>query len=201
LIFAVACLRRKKAPANLPLENFLESFITAVRYVRYAPGILVVMARNILFALFISVIPALLPVVGLKELHLDPSNLGLVFTSMGVGSVVAAVSILSWARSRLSSNSATVMANVLVAVVFVPIAIIREVMVPSWTEHLLEQERMTTSEQNIVDKAWALHVGEKPPEMRHFLCVNRQLQTRHHPVTRPSAMPEAPLSVDRVDLD
>jgi hypothetical protein len=27
---------------------------------------------NILFAFFISVIPALLPVVGLKELHLDP---------------------------------------------------------------------------------------------------------------------------------
>ena len=47
------------------------------------------------------------------------------------------------------------------------------------------------------DKAWALHVGE----MRHFLCVNRQLHSRHHPVTRPSAMPEAPLSVDRVDLD
>jgi hypothetical protein len=76
-----------------------------------------------------------------------------------------------------------------------------EVMVPSWTEYLLEQERLTTSEQKIVDKAWALHVGEKPPETRHFLCVNRELHTRHHPVTRPSAMPEAPLSVDRVDLD
>jgi hypothetical protein len=75
-----------------------------------------------------------------------------------------------------------------------------EVMVPSWTEYLLEQERMTTSEKKIVDKAWALHVGEKPPETRHFLCVNRELHTRHHLVTRPSAMPEAPLSVDRVDL-
>jgi Transmembrane secretion effector len=30
-----------------------------------------------------------------------------------------------------------------------------EVMVPSWTEYLLEQERMTTGEQKIVDKAWA----------------------------------------------
>src|ERR1700758_4623365 len=38
LIFAIAQLKRKKAPSNLPLENFLESFITAVRYVRYAPG-------------------------------------------------------------------------------------------------------------------------------------------------------------------
>ena len=36
-----------------------------------------------LFALFISVIPALMPVVGLKALHLNPSQLGLLFTSMG----------------------------------------------------------------------------------------------------------------------
>jgi hypothetical protein len=61
-----------------------------------------------------------------------------------------------------------------------------EVMVPSWTEYLLAQERMTTSEQKIIDKALALHVGEKPPETRHFLCVNRELHTRHHPVTRSS---------------
>jgi len=44
LIFAIAQLKRKKAPSNLPLENFLESFITAIRYVRYAPGIQVVLA-------------------------------------------------------------------------------------------------------------------------------------------------------------
>jgi hypothetical protein len=30
-----------------------------------------------------------------------------------------------------------------------------EVMVPSWTEYLLEQERMTTTERKILDKAWA----------------------------------------------
>ena len=125
LIFTIAQLKRKKAPSNLPLENFLESFITAVRYVRYAPGIQVVLARNILFAFFISVIPALLPVVGLKELHLDPSNLGLVFTSMGVGSVIGAIFILPWARSKFSSNSVTILANVLVAVVFLLMAVVR----------------------------------------------------------------------------
>src|SRR6516165_8320754 len=370
LLTAVNHLKVYRAPSNLPLENFVESFVTAVRYVRYAPGIQIVVARNLLFAFFISIIPALIPVVGLKELHLDPSNLGLVFTCMGAGSVVGAVFILPWARSKFHTNTVTVLANVLVAVVFFMMATIREpklflvaaglagtawtmaaselwvagqrampgwargrmnatvimaaqgamalggiiwgssvskwgatstllaacvlqlaslaaqfwlsidftrqldfelapvagsshklihipaphdgpvsihidfevdrtrgkefletmrevrlihlrngafswrlhedlgrlntyrieVMVPSWTEYLLEQERMTTSEQKIVAKAWALHVGEKPPETRHFLCVNRELHTRHHPVTRPSAMPEAPLSVDRVDL-
>jgi Transmembrane secretion effector len=76
VIFAVAQLPRAKPMSNLPLENFTESFLTAIRYVRYAQGIQVVLARNVIFSFFISVIPALLPVVGLKELHLSPSSLG-----------------------------------------------------------------------------------------------------------------------------
>src|SRR6516164_11381935 len=66
LLISIHRLRHPKPPSNLPLENFLESFISAVRYVRYAPGIQVVLARNLLFAFFISIIPALIPVVGLK---------------------------------------------------------------------------------------------------------------------------------------
>ena len=49
-------------PAKLPSESFSESFGTMNRYVRNAPGFQVVLARNFLFALFISVIPALMPV-------------------------------------------------------------------------------------------------------------------------------------------
>jgi hypothetical protein len=29
------------------------------------------------------------------------------------------------------------------------------------------------------------------------LCVNRELHTQRHQVARPSAMPEAPLTIDR----
>ncbi len=118
LLVAIQRLKRPKPASVLPLENFVESFITAIRYVRYAPGIQIVLARNLLFAFFISIIPALIPVVGLKELHLDPSNLGLVFTCMGIGSVIGAVFILPWARAKFSSNSVTLFANVLVAIVF-----------------------------------------------------------------------------------
>lgn len=118
LLIAIKRLKRPKPASVLPLENFVESFITAIRYVRYAPGIQVVLFRNLLFAFFISIIPALIPVVGLKTLHLDPSNLGLVFTFMGIGSVVGAVFILPWARGKFSSNSVTLFANVLVAIVF-----------------------------------------------------------------------------------
>ncbi|MBV9488212.1 MAG: MFS transporter [Verrucomicrobia bacterium] len=368
LLFAIVRIKRKKGAANLPLENFLESFLTAIRYTRYAPGIRIILARNILFAFFISIIPALLPIVGLKVLHLDPSKLGLVFTCMGIGSVTSAVTILPWARGRFSSNAITVFANLLVVTVFLLMALVRnpgwflvaaalggaawtmaaaelwvagqrampswargrmnatvimaaqgavalggviwgaatstwgvtptllvaavllalslipilfwlsidftgqldvepvsvpghshrlihvphphdgpiavtiefqinratgrdflatlrdvrlihlrngafswrlhedlgrlntyriEVTVPSWTEYLLEQERLTKTERETIDKAWSFHVGPNPPETRHFLCVNRELHTRHHLVTRPSSMPEAPLSIDR----
>jgi len=118
LLIAIKRLKRPKPASVLPLENFVESFITAIRYVRYAPGIQVVLFRNLLFAFFISIIPALIPVVGLKTLHLDPSNLGLVFTFMGIGSVIGAVFILPWLRGKFSSNSVTLFANVLVAIVF-----------------------------------------------------------------------------------
>jgi MFS family permease len=367
LLIAIHRLRHPKPVSNLPLENFLESFVSAVRYVRYAPGIQVVLARNLLFAFFISIIPALIPVVGLKELHMNPSDLGFVFTSMGVGSVFGALFVLPWTRARFHSNTVTVFANVLVALVFFLMATIRdpklffvaaalagtawtmaaselwvagqrampswargrmnatiimaaqgamalggiiwgtsvsmwgikwtllvacilqlatlllqfwlsidftgeldfepapiagashklihipaphdgpvavmidvevhgtlgrevlevlrdvrlihlrngafswrlhedlgrpntyrvEMMYPSWTEYLLMQERLTKSEREIIDKARSFHVGEKPADFRHFLCVNRELHTRRHLVTRPSAMPEAPLSIDR----
>ena len=108
------------------MESFLESFVTAIRYVLYTPGIQIVLARNLLFAFFISIIPSLIPVVGLKELHLDPSDLGLVFTSMGIGSVLGAVFILPWARAKFHSNTVTVLANILVAIVFFLMGTIRE---------------------------------------------------------------------------
>jgi Na+/melibiose symporter-like transporter len=47
----------------------------------------------------------------LKELHLDPSQLGYLFTAMAVGSVAAAVWIM--ARARLSPNKLTFYANTL----------------------------------------------------------------------------------------
>jgi MFS family permease len=126
VIFALLQWKSVKAESEFPLENFVESFANAIRYVRYAPGIQVVLARNILFAFFISVIPALMPVVGLKELHLQPCSLGLLFTCMGAGSVFGAVFVLPWARQKLSSNASTVLANLLVAVVYLLMAFVRQ---------------------------------------------------------------------------
>src|SRR5438132_2761383 len=35
LLVAIKQLKSRQAPSNLPLENFVESFVTAIRYVRY----------------------------------------------------------------------------------------------------------------------------------------------------------------------
>ena len=113
-------------PAKLPSESLLKSFGTIIRYVRSSHGFQVVLARNFLFALFVSVIPALMPVVGLKVLHLSSSNLGLLFTSMGAGSVVGAVFVIPLLRARLSPDCLTLSANLLLVVVYVLMALIRQ---------------------------------------------------------------------------
>ncbi len=128
VVVILALLQRKgpEAESAFPVENFLESFSTAVRYVRYSPAIQVVLTRNILFAFFISVIPALIPVIGLKELRLRPCSLGLLFTSMGAGSVLSAIFVLPPARKRLSSNTLIVMGNLLIVLVYVLMAFVRQ---------------------------------------------------------------------------
>ena len=95
----------KPTVAKLPLESFFEAVTSAIRYVRYSQGIRVILFRNALFSLFIAIVPALMPVVSLKELHLGPSHLGLLYTSMGIGSVLAAVLILPWARAHFSPDT------------------------------------------------------------------------------------------------
>jgi len=128
-LLVVVATRQWKQPtllAKLPSESFFESFATINRYLRNEPRFQIVLARNFLFALFISVIPALMPVVGLKVLHLSSSNLGLLFTSMGAGSVVGAVFIIPWLRARFSPDSVTLSANSLLVLVYVSMALVRQ---------------------------------------------------------------------------
>jgi MFS family permease len=66
--------KRAQPQPRRGLENFFDSFLKAIRYVRYAPELQIVLARNALFALFISAIPALIPVIGLKSLHLNANS-------------------------------------------------------------------------------------------------------------------------------
>jgi Na+/melibiose symporter-like transporter len=128
-LLVVLAIRQWKQPtvrAKLPSESFFKSFGTTIRYVRYEPRLQVVLARNFLFALFISIIPALLPVVGLQVLHLTSSQLALSFTSMGAGSVFGAVFVISWLRARFSPDSVTLSANLLIVLAYLLMAFVRQ---------------------------------------------------------------------------
>src|SRR6516225_5778612 len=112
MFLAILQWKRPKVQSSLPLENFFESLTTAIRYVRYSPGIKILLARHALFSFFISIIPSLMPVIGLTELHLPAAHLGYLFTSQAVGSVISGAFIIPWARARYSPQRITTFANV-----------------------------------------------------------------------------------------
>jgi MFS family permease len=125
VFFAVVTWKRKTVLFDTALEGFFDSLTGAVRYMQYAPGVRIVLLRNFIFGLLIGATPALLPVVGLKALHLDALHLGFVFTCMGLGSLAGAVLILEPARKRLKPNQMTVLAGIVLAVSYALMAEIR----------------------------------------------------------------------------
>jgi hypothetical protein len=118
-----------KGVSPAAMENLFESFATAVRYVRYAPGMQVILVRNILFSLFIAAIPALLPVISLKNLHVSALELGLLYALMGVGSVTAAAFILPWGRAKFKPDTLSRLAAYLLVLVILSRAFVRQTQV------------------------------------------------------------------------
>ena len=108
-------------------ENFTESFITSLRYARNSQRMRIILFRNALFSLVISIIPALLPVIALREMYLSAAQLGLVFTCVGVGSLLGAVMALPYLRPRISANAITSIAMAIVAGVLIAMAFIHQV--------------------------------------------------------------------------
>jgi MFS family permease len=108
-------------------ENFTESFISSLRYARNSGRMKVILFRNVLFSVVISVIPALLPVVALRELNSSAGQLGLIFTCVGIGSLVGAVFVLTFLRQRISPNAIISTAMVIMISVLLAMAFVRHV--------------------------------------------------------------------------
>jgi len=100
--WAILQWKRPKVQSSLPLENFFESLTTAIRYVRYTPGIKFFWPGSAIFSFLSLLFPSLMPVVGLKELHLKASHLGYLFTSNGRRLSISGAFIIPWARARYS---------------------------------------------------------------------------------------------------
>jgi hypothetical protein len=132
LVFVVVALviwklRPHQAPSAELRENLTESFISSLRYARNSRRIKIILFRSILFTLVISIVPALLPVIALRELKCSAAELGLVFTSVAIGSLLGAVLALPHLRQRFSANAITLLATAIAALALFGMIFVRHV--------------------------------------------------------------------------
>jgi MFS family permease len=119
--------RPRRGPAKPPAGagDLRRSLAEAFHYARGSAEVRTVLARNFLFALFVSAIPALMPIIALKELRLEPAMLGLLFTCMGTGSVLGGLVLHGWARRYFSTNRLTFGGSALLAAIYLWMALIQ----------------------------------------------------------------------------
>jgi hypothetical protein len=163
VILALLRWRRPIEPSHrAPVENFFESFASAIRYVRLTPAIRVVVLRGALFGLFIAVIPALVPVVGLKKLYLGVSHFGLLLTSKAIGSVLGAVFVVPRVRARFYSKCRHDPG-------------MRDVRF-SLLPHRVHQSIL--GERESWDEVRRLHHAQGAPEIRHYISRGYEILSR-----------------------
>jgi MFS family permease len=127
LMIGLVILRWRPRPAqpNKQPESFKESFVGSLRYAVHSQRIRIVLFRNFLFSLAVCAIPALLPVVMLKELECSAAILGLAFTCVAIGSLTGAAFLLPYLRERISPNAITLAATGIMVAVLLAMAIVR----------------------------------------------------------------------------
>jgi MFS family permease len=108
-------------------ENFTESFVSSLRYARNSQHMKIILFRTVLFSSVISVIPALLPVIAIRECACSAAQLGLVFACVGAGSLGGAVFVLPYLRRRVSPNAITSMSMAIMVATLLSMAFIRQV--------------------------------------------------------------------------
>jgi MFS family permease len=125
--YAVMQWRPRQIPSTRLRENFTESFVSSLRYARNSKHMKIILFRNVLFSSVISVIPALLPVIAIRECACSAAQLGLIFACVGAGSLGGAVFALPYLRRRVSPNAITSMSMAMMVAILLSMAFIRQV--------------------------------------------------------------------------
>jgi MFS family permease len=125
LVFAaIPSLQKTGSGLSQTMTSFARSISSAFGYVGQTQNVRRILLRSTIFSSFVVVVPALTPVLLLKELRLDGSSLGLVFASMGVGSVASAIFIIPWLRSRFSTEVLMTISQVTLAGIYLVMAMV-----------------------------------------------------------------------------
>jgi len=124
VLTAIPVLPKTDLGLSQSLTSFASSISNTLRYVGQTQKVGKILLQNTMFSAFVVVVPALVPVLLLKELRLDGSTLGLVFASMGVGSVISAILITPWLRARLSTDALMTIAQLTLAGIYLLMAMV-----------------------------------------------------------------------------
>jgi MFS family permease len=125
LVFmAIPALPKTRCDLGRTLISFVRSIAISVRYVGRTQNVRNILLRNTIFSFLVVVIPALMPVVLLKDMRLDGSSLGLVFASMGFGSVVGAIFVIPRLRSWFATDQLMMIAQITLAGIYLLMAMI-----------------------------------------------------------------------------
>jgi predicted MFS family arabinose efflux permease len=104
LLAALIWWRAPRRPKEtLPAERLISAMTTGVRYVRYSREMDATLIRTIAFFPFASAYFALLPLVARSETGNGAEIYGQLMAAVGVGSIVATLT-LGWLKRRLSGN-------------------------------------------------------------------------------------------------
>jgi len=78
-----------------------------------------------------------------------------------------------------------------------------EMLVASWSEHLLQHERITKEEHTNFEKAWSLDVRPDGPAVKHYISVNKELLggKRVNPCAPPPAGQGRPIRQEGVEAE
>ena len=99
-------------------ETFSSALVETFELLRRTSAIRIVVLRAFIFSLFISLIPALFPVIALRQFRVGAEHLGILFASLAAGSVFGAVFVVPKVRTNFSSNAVTILSSTLLVVYF-----------------------------------------------------------------------------------
>ena len=108
---------------------------------------------------------------GLQELHLKAANLGYLFTSMVVGSVISGAFIIPWARARYSPQRITIFANLILLLNSCLMMLVHR----PHRGTALAPTRADDKERKLLDKLRNFRIDPNPPEEWISLSVEKEV--------------------------